>query len=326
VEGSVRKAGDRVRISAQLIDASTGAHVWAERYDRELRDIFAVQDEITEAIVGSAYPGLYQAQQEHAVRQEPEDLDAYDLTHRGFWHFYRFTKEDNAKARSFFERAAELDPHFADPFVGVAMTHYSDLGFQWSESPEQAIRDLVAAAERSVALDDKSANASFALGLAHMLRAQPGEAVPAFELAIELNPSLAPAYNYLGFTLAQLRRPDEGMANVEKAMRLSPHDPAMFAFLHTMALGHFAAERYEEAIGWAKRSLQRRPHYPLAYCVLAASYARLARLDEARTAVEELLCRHPQFSLAGITVRYAGGDPDFLDRYLDGLRKAGLKE
>jgi adenylate cyclase len=326
VEGSVRKAGDRVRINVQLIDATTGHHVWAERYDRELRDLFALQDEITEALAGWLAPELMRAEQERAVRQEPRSLDAWDCTQRGFWHSWKLNQENNTKARAFFERAAELDPQLVMAFYGLTVTHYLDIFYQWTDSWEQSVVAMVGAAERGAALDEKDAFGQLALGSAYSVTGPQDKMVAALELAIECNPSLALAYGILGNFLATLRRPGEAIAALEKAMRLSPRDPFLFAFLSGVALAHFAAGRYEDAVDWARRSLRRRTDWMDPHHVLAASYAHLGRLDEARAALAEAFRLQPGFSLDTFERIFTSADPDFTERYLGGLRKAGLKE
>jgi adenylate cyclase len=326
VEGSVRKAGDRVRISAQLIDAATGAHVWAETYDRELRDIFAVQDDISSAIVASMGRALDLSEQERALRQEPRSLDAWDSLYRGFWHLERGTKEDNATARSFFEKAAEIDPQFAPAFVGVAITHNMDLMQQWTESPVQSLTELTNAAQRCIALDEQLAGCHLVIGHARRLVGQRDPAIAAFQRAVELSPSNEVAYGYLGMELALVGRPIEAIDNLERAIRLSPHHPLTFLFFDSMAWAHFYAGRYEEAVKWAERSLRQYPDDELAYRTLAASYAQLGRLDEARQALEIGTRIDPDLSLAKVRAQNPTTHPDFLERWLDGLRKAGLKE
>jgi tetratricopeptide (TPR) repeat protein len=326
VEGSVRKAGDRVRISAQLIDATTGAHVWAETYDREIEDIFTLQDEITEAIVASMHPELFRSEGERAARREPRNLDVWDCVMRGWWHRNQFTKEDSLVARRFFERAIELDPQSAGAFTGLAMLHSTDLLFQWTDSPERSIGEMLRAAERAVSIDDRSASAQAALGMAYLATDQREKAIAALELAVELNPSKAESYAALGGYLAIAGMPDRGIANIETAMRLSPKDSSMWYILFQMAFACFVAERYEEALDWARRSLQRRPEWANSYRVLAASYAQLNQPEEARRALDESLRLHPNFSASTWQLVVSGADPSVRERYIDGLRKAGLPE
>jgi adenylate cyclase len=326
VEGSVRKSGERIRISAQLVDATTGHHVWAERYDREMRDIFALQDEITERIVGSMNPELLRVEEERAVRKETQNLDAWECVARGRWHSWRYTREDNSSARSLFERATELDPHFAVAFSQLAIVHLVDGYFQWTDSPDRSFAEMTKAAQRSVALDDKNPVGQLVLGWTCMATGQRDKMIGALERAIQIAPSFATAYGVLGLTLSWGGRTDEGIENLKKAMRLSPYDPLMFFFFLGMSIAHFALEEYEEAADWAQRSVQRGPADPAAYRYLAASYAHLDRIDEARGALREMFSLDPKFSLDADRVILSTADPAFVERLFDGLRKAGLKE
>jgi len=326
VEGSVRRAGDRVRISAQLIDATTGHHVWAERYDRELQDIFAVQDEITESIVGSIAPELVRTEQARAARRDPRDLGAYDLAMRGIWHIRKGSKDHNATARSFFEQAIELDPSNVEAWVGLAGTHYLDVLFQWTASPAKSLEELERAARACMSLDSQYWWCSLQLSRVYHLRAQPKEQMAALERAVSLNPSSDTAHGFLGHALSVGGRPDEAIAHLEKALRLDPTSPSKWLWFDGMSWAHFHAGRYQAAIDWAERSLQINLEDELAYRTLAASYAQLGRLDEAQAALEEELRLEPDLSLEKVRGQLRTSDPDFLERWLDGLRKAGLKE
>jgi adenylate cyclase len=320
VEGSVRRAAGRVRISAQLIDATSGHHVWAERYDRELEDIFSLQDEITEAIVASMYPTLGQFEWERAARREPESLDAWEYLARGWWHLNQFTKDGNREAHRLFERAIELDPHLASAFSALAWMHYSDIVAGWTDAPDRSMGEMFRTAERSVALDDKDPMGHLALAGAYSLIGQRQEIISALELALQLNSSFPWAYYWRGVLLGG------GLADVERAIRLSPQDPWMWIYLEGVGIVHFLAGRYEDAVEWAQRSLQRRPGYLYGHLLIAISYAHLGRIDEARAALQKALTVEPDFSLAAAEVMLSVWDPADLERYLDGLRKAGLKE
>jgi adenylate cyclase len=326
VEGSVRKAGDQVRISAQLIDASTGHHVWAERYDRKLVDIFALQDEITEALVGAMNPALMKSEMARAARKNPGNLDAYDAWLRGVWHVLKFTEEDNAKARALFEKALKLDPEAGLYLSEIAMTHYMDIFYQWTDSPARSLDELFRAAQRGVKLDNTNARGQWVLAWAYSLKGEADQGVAAAELAVQLDPSSADAQFALGLFLAAKGDPDEGIAHLERAMRLSPQAPVMNFYMHGIAVGHFAAERYEEAVRWEQRSLQRDSDFWIALGTLASSYAHLGRKEEAQTALREMLRRNPEFSLSAVKMIFSVANPAFTESWIDGLRKAGLKE
>jgi adenylate cyclase len=320
VEGSVRKVADRVRISAQLIDATTGHHLWAERYDRTLSDVFALQDEIVDSIVMALQQTLEKAERERAIRKAPQNLDAWDCVQRGWWHLLRSTREEVAKGQALFHKATELDPHSSLAFSGLALSHLYELGYQWSGSPQESLAASLRAAERAVALADDEPQAHVALGLARANAGQYEQAAAASERVIELNPSAAVGYWCLGRSLSYLGRPDEGVGLIEKAIRLSPHDPVMHEFLFDLGVAHFLAERYEQAIVWQRKSLGARPDQPGVYRVLAASYGHLGRIEEARAALAGMNELAPDFSLEALRVHVPSA---VVERYLEGWRKAG---
>jgi adenylate cyclase len=326
VEGSVRRAGERVRISAQLIDATTGQHVWAERYDRELVDVFGIQDEVSEAIVASVYPEWMRSEGERASRRAPESLDAWGSMMRGVWHLMHQTREDSARALSFFERAIELDPHSSEAFAGLAQTHLLAVTYQLTDDPGRSIAAALRAAQTAVTLDDNGPHGHIALGSAYLVSGQREEAIAALERAIELSPSSPWPHSGLGFFLAVSGRGDEALESLERAIRLSPRDPLMWQTLAYVAMAHFAAERYAEAVEWARRSLQQYPSNWRAHGYLAASYAHLGETDEARAALQEFLRLLPGFSLARFRVFAGALEPTFVEHLIDGLRNAGLPE
>jgi adenylate cyclase len=323
VEGSVRKAGDRVRVTAQLIDATTGHHIWAERYDRELRDIFALQDEITEAIVASVAPAVSRAELRRAMRRAPQDLDAWDCEQRGLWHLFQYTKEDTAQAQSWLRRAIELAPGSPTAFSLLAISHTYEFINRWSESPAASSEAAIRAAEKSVALDEDQPGALMMLGIGYSLTGQYERGMAALERAIEINPSSAQAYFGMGVALAPAGRVDDAIAMIEKAIRLSPHDPWMHEFLFNVGAAHFLAGRYAEAVDSAKRSLKLRSGQPGVYRLLAASYGHLGRSEEAKGALDALLQLTPDFSAEHLRTFLP---PAVVEHYLEGLRKAGWKD
>jgi TolB-like protein len=326
VEGSVRRSAGRVRIAAQAIDATTGHHVWAETYDRELREIFELQDEISEAVVASMYPELEQFERERTARHEPKDLDAWDAVQKGWWHYWQFSKEENEKARLLFRSSAEADPHLAGAFSGLAHTHYIDIIFQWTDSPDRSIHGLEHAARKSVALDSTDPLGQLALGRWYFVTGQRDKVLPCFELAVLLNPSLAYGYFVFGLYLARAGKPEEGIAKIEKGMRLSPRDPRTWMGFLYMAQAHLAAGRYEQAVEWAQKSLQQGPDYAASHRILAVSYAHCGELGEAKKALAEALRLQPDFSVVRLKQALLSADPAFTECLADGLRKAGLPE
>jgi len=326
VEGSVRKVGDRVRITAQLIDATTGAHVWAETYDREFQDVFSIQDEITEAIKVAAFPALLQSEAQRAVSKGHENLDAWDYRIRGLSHLWKETREDNSKARAHFEKAAEIEPGDAATYAYLAATHGQAIVGQWSESPEKSVAAVEQAARRSMALDNAEPMSHFAMGAAFFFRGQQAQAIASFRRAVQLAPGSVTALGNLGWFFALTGQPEEALTYLERVMRLSPRDPLMHRYLAATGWAHFAAGRHQEAIEWLERCRESKPDYNLAHRGLAASYAIVGRLEEARAALEEELRLEPDISIEKIRFELSAMDPDFLDRYCDALRKAGMPE
>jgi len=325
LEGSVRKAGNRVRITAQLIDATTGNHLWADRYDRDLEDIFAVQDEITQTVVATVAPELLTAEMQRAQRKAPENLDAWDCVLRAFWHVARATEADNKKARALAEQAIASDPGGAAGYCALAVTHFTDSSYGWGESAAQSVGAARDAAQLAVEKDDRDALAHTVLGFVYLVMRRHGDAIRRSEIAVELDPNLPLARAALGGALAMSGKPEEGIAHLDEALRLSPRDPFKFVFLCQRGLADFGAERYEEAVTWARRSLEERAGYPSAFRLLAASHGQLDQLPEARAAYEEFRRAVPGVTLEATKTQVAWGSPADLERYLDGLRKAGME-
>ena len=323
LEGSVRKAGDRVRISAQLIDPPTGYHLWAERYDRDLTDIFALQDEITEKIVAALEVKLTEGEQEQVARRYTENLEAYDYFLRGRAYQASATNEDNARAREMFERAIELDPTFAGAYAQLSYSHFRDWRYQWSKDP-QASEWALKAAQKAVALDDSLPLAYMYLGWAYVWKKQYEQAIAEAERAIALDPNFAEGYVRLGQILNLAGRPEEGINMVKKAMSLDPHYPPHYLFF--LGFCYYAMGQYEEAIAALKRSLARNPDHFSPHRALAVIFSELGRKEEARAEVAEMLRISPGASLEGERERIVFKDQAVLERYLEGLRKAGLPE
>jgi TolB-like protein/class 3 adenylate cyclase/Flp pilus assembly protein TadD len=324
VEGSVRKAGERIRVSAQLIDATTGQHVWAQTYDRELADVFALQDEISSTIAASMVGDMEQVESERALRQEPRNLAAWDLLQRALWHLDRGTAEENAQARTLLEQAVDLDPHFAAALAYLSFAHYTDIIYQWTDAPQTSIDAMLRAARRSVALDPKDFHAQASLAAALSLTGEREAMRAAAERAVDVNPSALLAHMWLAYALCgSTRTADESVTIVAKAMRLSPRDRWAWAFYDALACAHQTMARYEEAIDALRRIPQLRPNYPWGYLYLANSYAHLDRADEARAALREGLRLQPELSVELIRRALSCQDPEVVERFVAGLRKAG---
>ncbi|MFQ5970990.1 MAG: adenylate/guanylate cyclase domain-containing protein [Alphaproteobacteria bacterium] len=326
LEGSVRKAGNRVRITVQLSDGGTGKSVWAKRYDRELEDMFALQDEITETIVGAIEPELGKAERERARSKRPESLDAWDVYQQGMAHHYRFTKEDLAEARRLFQKAFELDPGLGAALAGWAETCYYEVVLGFADAPEERREEALRVARQAVELDDEDATARCALARAHVMRREHEQAIPELETALELNPSFAWAHYSLGAALVFTGRAHEAIPHLETAIRLSPRDLYMGSFLVRMADAHLFIGRYEDAVAWARKAL-RHPHFQWSrHAVLISALAHLGRDEEARRALDELMGLRPDFTLEFVRRTHLFTNPDDFARYLEGLRKAGVAE
>jgi len=244
VEGSVRKAGGRVRITAQLIDASTGNHVWAQRYDRQLEDIFAVQDEITATVAATIEPELGTIEQQRVQHKAPQSLDAWDCYHLGLSHLYRFNKAGNATAQDLLRKAIALDPGFGAAYARLAYCIIVEMVYFDAEPTPRMLDEALELARTAVALDDRDAVAHFALGRVRLARCEYDSSVDELQTSIELNPSLAQAHCGLGDALAYAGGGAESIRHFEEAIRLSPHDPYRWGFMSYRALAHLFLEQY----------------------------------------------------------------------------------
>ena len=322
LEGSVRKAGNRVRITAQLVDATTGHHLWAERYDRDLQDIFAVQDEVTQQIVVALKVRLTEGEQRRLGQTPTKNLEAYDCCLRGLECYARRTKEANAQARQMFERAVDLDRDFAAAYAFLGRTYLMELVYQWTQDAQTQER-VFALGQKAVALDDSLSTAHETLAYAYLGKKQHAQAITEAEKAVALDPNYADAYVTLGDILAFAGRPEEAIGLVEKAMRLNPSYPA--SYLWSLGHAYHLAGRFEEAIAALKRVVTRNPDHLTAHVVLAVVYSELGREEEARAEAVEVLRINPNYSLEVVRQLMPFKDRVELGRVLEGLRKAGLK-
>jgi tetratricopeptide (TPR) repeat protein len=327
LEGSVRRDGEHLRVSAQLVETEAGRHLWAERYDRDLEDIFSLQDEITQAIAATIEPELGTVERARSRLKSPENLDAWDWYQRGLWHLYQETKEGNREALRQFERAIELSPEFAPAHAASAYVLCFDITNGYREHSDAVLEAVHRMASKAIGLDDRDAMSHVVRGRIDLLQCKHADAVAELESAIELNPNLAEAFHGLGFALTVSGRPEEAVPQFDRAIRLSPCDPRLSSFHEMRAWAHIVLGRYEEAAESARRSV-RRPNADLwAHSTLCAALGHLGRLDEAAAARGKLLERKPDFSLGFVRRSvYYNKVPAHLEVYLDGLRKAGLPE
>jgi TolB-like protein/Flp pilus assembly protein TadD len=327
VEGSVRKAGRRARITAQLLDGATGAHIWAERYDRELEDLFAVQDEVTGAIAARIEPELGELERQRVLRKPTENLDAWDCYHLGLSHMYRFSRESNLEAQRLFRRAIEFDPGFAEAHARLAYCAVLQMVYFDALPTPGSLDEALALARRAAAIDERDAFAHLSVARVHLARREYDDALAACRLSIELNPTLAQAYCAMGDALSYAGRLEEAIEQFERAIRLSPQDPWRWAFYSYQALAYIFLGRYEQAVERARAALRVPNCQYWTNAHLAAALGHLDRAAEARAAVEELLQRKPDFSIRYATEHlFYIDDARQLERYLDGLRKAGVPQ
>jgi TolB-like protein/cytochrome c-type biogenesis protein CcmH/NrfG len=322
LEGSIRKAGDQVRITTQLIDATTDHHLWSEHYDRPLQDIFVLQDEVVQKIVTTLKLQLTLQEQGILVRKTTDNLEAYDYYLRGREHFNRLTKETNAQARQMFEKALELDPKYAEAYAFLGATYVREWVLQWSQD-SQALEQAFALAQRAVAVDDSLAQAHARLGVVYLWKKQYDQAIAEEERAIALDSNFADAYTQLGEALKFAGRPEEALGLIEKAMRLNPHYPPVY--LVFLGEAYRFTGRYEEAIAAYKKALTRNSNLLAAHLFLATIYSELGREEEARAEAAEVLKISPKYSLEGARQMWPYKDQAVLERHLAALRKAGLK-
>jgi len=327
VEGSVQRFNDRVRVTAQLIETTSGRHMWVDRYDRELKDIFSLQDEITGAIAGAIEPELGTVERERSRIRSPESLDAWDLYQRGLWFLYQETQPGNTEALRHFERSIELSSDFAPAHASLAYVLCFDVINGYRELSEDVIEDAHRSAEKAISLDERDAMAHVVLGRIQLLRCKHEDAVAELKTALRLNPNLADAHHGLGLALTMSGRPADALPQFQSAIRLSPYDPRAPSFHEMQAWALLVMGRIAEAAESARTAV-RKPNADIwAYSTLVAVLGNLADVDEAKTALAELLKRKPDFSV-GLVKRlvFYNKVPAHLELYLDGLRKAGLPE
>ncbi|MBD9375578.1 tetratricopeptide repeat protein [Rhizobium sp. ARZ01] len=324
LEGSVRKSGNKVRITAQLIDATTGGHQWAERFDRDLTDIFAVQDDVTQQIVGALELKLTAGDKQRLASEQTQNLEAYDCFLRGREHMWRLTREQNNQGQQLLHRAIDLDPKFAPAHAFLAVTHALGYVNQWSQSPSKSLEQAIEAATQAVALDDQYPYAHWALGVVNLYLRRLDVAICEAERVIALAPNLAEGHESLGNALHYAGRSDEALLSFERAMALNPYYPDIFLHFHAQAM--FQLGRYEEAVVLLKRRLVRNPATDISRVLLAASYGHLGRFAEARGEWEEVFRINPNYSLEHRRKVLPYKNPADFERIVDGLRKAGLTE
>ena len=323
LEGSLRKSGNRIRVTAQLVEAETGNHLWAERYDRDLADIFAVQDEITQAVTIAVAPAIAHAELQRAMRRPPGSLDAWAAYQRGVWHMSKYTAEDWETARKYFEQAIDLDPSFAGGYVGLATARVSVSLTSQTLSIAEAQRSAEALARRAVALDPASAEGGACLSASLRWRGDLEGARAEAERALALSPNLALAHGTSGAALIFSGRPKEGLEAAATALRLDPRNPMRAFDLLLIVIGQYFCRDYQATVEAARHAIRAYPDFAFSYRWLAAALGQLGRTEEAKEALETAVASAPATFDKYVRNRVPWHRPEDHAHMLDGLRKAG---
>ncbi len=324
LEGSVRKVGSRVRINSQLVDAQTGRHIWADRYDREITDVFALQDEVVQKIVAALAIELTVGEEERLGQAAKVNAEAYDMLLQGIEQVRRYTRESNLEARAHFEKAIAFDPTYARAHANLAFTYAMDAFYGWVDAPDLAIARALEIADDALELDASVRQIHMTLGNIYLFDKRHEKSIAASRKALEIDPNYADAYAQLALTLNYAGRPEEGLSAIGKAVRLDPREP--FVYVRIKGAAHYQLEQYEAAIEAFERVVARNPAALRGRLWLAAAYAQVGRIEDAEWEAQEVLALFPDFSLARVRQTEPYKDPTHLDRYIQDLRKAGLPE
>jgi TolB-like protein/tetratricopeptide (TPR) repeat protein len=323
LEGSVRKIAGRVRIAGQLIDASTGAHVWADRFEGDLSDVFALQDEVTVNVISAIRPKLLEAEIEHAVRR-PNDLSAYDLYLRGTPHYYSMTPEGIAEAIRLFTRALEIDPRYSAAASLAVFCHILNLIHGWSADPQTEAGEIMRLSQLVLGIDENDSETLASVGWAKAyINGDFGAAMEMVDRAVSLNSNSSIAWSYRGITCLFVGHPEEAIRSLEWAIRLSPLDPMLYGMQACMALACINLGRFDDAVAAAEIALHKKQTFMMAHRCLVAALAHLGRESEAKQAAVRLLEHEPDFRMSD----WASRTREWHSKLLaEGLRKAGLPE
>jgi tetratricopeptide (TPR) repeat protein len=316
-----------VRVSAQLADAATGAQIWAERYDRVLADIFALQDEITDAIVAAMEPELGRAEQRRAQAKTPEVLGAWEIYQRGAWHLYKRTGGDLEAAQALFERSLVLDPTLTAALCGLVDAYYYGIVLGLTDRAEHYRELGITAARRAVELDSNDAAAHCAVGKSRLVRREHALACPELERALELNPSLAWAHYGLGAAVIfSGSDPQSAIPHLQQAIRLSPRDLHMGSFMVRLADAYLALRDYRAAAEWARKSLQQPCFQWSRYAVLLSALGHMEEQTQAREVLAEVIAARPDFCVEMVRATHLYADSATFAHYLEGLCMAGVSQ
>jgi adenylate cyclase len=324
LEGSVQRAGDRVRITAQLIDATTEYHMWSENYDRDLSDIFALQDEITIKLIKALAVNLTHGEQVRLHYKDISSIQAFDKLARGLDYFYHSNKQHNVQARGFFEQASKLEETSAFAYSLLGWTHLMDLFNNWSESPLESFVEAEKNAQKALALNDSHDTPNILLGWIHLFKREYDKAIAMAKQAVALNPNGADALAHLGFISAMAGEQEEAIRNLKKAFRLNPIPPIFY--YHFLGAVYHDVKKYNEAIEILNQGISIDSETLTPYPILISCYIELNQFDEARRSSKKVLEIDPDFSLAYYKDMQLLNDQAANDRYIENLRKAGLPD
>ncbi len=320
LEGSFQRTGERLRINAQLIDAITGHHLWAERYKRNASDFFAIQEDILQAIVASLAFQVHEAEIERALRKDTDNLRAYDYYQRGWRTYFDFTKEANNRAGELFEKAIELDPNYARAYAFLTWIHVNNSKNNWGEDPERSLNLALEVARKAIALAPEDYYSHWALGFAYMYHGDFDRAFAEYERALAINPNDADLLVEMMELLVRIGRAEQAVAQVKKGMRINPRYPDWMIW--NLGISQYFAEEYEDALA----TLNRMSDPPVdVHLDLAAVLVRLGRLEEARSEIEAYMAAGPGMTLSDME-KSPYQHREYLDRRIEDLRRAGLPE
>jgi TolB-like protein len=327
LEGSVRRAGSRLRVTGQLIDATTGNHIWAERYDRDIEGIFELQDEIAMAIVRAVDPEIQSAEQDRALRKRPENFTAWDHYQRGLWHLFRPTRESLDRAREHFSASIAADPSFAPAWAVKAFTVFCYVNFGWTDSPDDTLAEAQRLAEEAISLDNKEPFGHFAFGRVLLVRREFSSAISQLEYALEINPNFAFAYYSLGIAYLASGHVEKSLPYFDEAIRQSPRDPAIYIYHEVKAVALAHLNRYEEALDCCAKATRHQKGHWLPAVIYASVLGQLGHIDEAGKHLSVATSKEPNLTAsnalpATLDVMFEEGR----EKFMDGLRKAGLRD
>ena len=322
LDGNVRRTGDRLRVNANLIDASQDVYLWSEKYDRKVGDVFEVQDDITTNIVHALSIQLTEAERRHTARKYTTRVDAYDDFLRGQSLYFRHNPEDNRLARDYYQQAIDRDPSFARAYSAMALTYVAEHRYGWGRSATGQVDRALQLATRGVALDAELPQAHWVLGYVHVFRKEYGQAAAAAGRAVQLDPNFADSYITLAVCQLHFGKPEEALRLIRKAMLLNPESPVAYSSI--LAQAHYFMGHYDRAVAVLREALDRNATLPTMHVFLIAALSELNRMDEAMWAAEQFRVIAPQFTVDSVTEMLAVQDTRAVEAIKGNLRRAGL--